>query len=854
MYYHQMGKINVIKGNAYEEQICNELKKTYSDVWLWKDVPQRILIEQKIIYPKFNKNDSIDAVIGIEGKRIDIGVDIIGCKDGVYYYIQCKNYEKNIVIDDLAGFLMFLAMNSVGGILCYTNGVSKNVVNWIDAYKLKSNSNKISLMKIPYVDNAVGTKNNKNSIETDFEIKLYDYQVEAIEKLKEGKHRLLSIPCGLGKTVIASFIGKKYDNIIVFAPLRELVIDLRLNIEKYLFYTHTSIIVSRDGLRKADEIEKMLKAKNLIVSTYCSSNLILELMNNTGMNKNNTIIIIDESHNLSNANLTDAENNMHKILNYGVDILYLSATPNRNIKYDAEYYYEWNDAILNKYICDFNISVPSGEVLQDNGLDNIANILCNADDKFEKDKSIIKKIYFILQSLKYNGNKKCIVYVPTIEKSQLYEKILKGFSEILDLDLFVNVVTQNITGLNRKIIIGNFKETDKMAILINVHILDEGINIPECDSVFITQPSDNIENIIQRLCRCNRMTEHKKKCNMYMWCEKHELVKIFNYIKHNTNDYIDKICYFDPFSNETNMMGLVKKDLNAKINDGIVDGNVDNMDVDDVDDMDVNDADDTDADSNDTDADSDDTDSDSDDTDVDNIDFDNIDVDNINVDNIDADNINVDNIDVDNIDVDNIDVDNTVVDDVDNINVGNVRDDVYDANIDEQTLIEQKLIEQKLIEQKLTKRKLTKRNIAKQKVSKNDKFTCKKCDQTFTTHANLVYHQTHKSCKNVQMYCEYCNKGFTSKSSLMRHIRTACKLYTQHEEEKKLIYDKLVAQKKDFEKKIADFMNEKKISDLKKDKKISKLEKDKKISKLEKENKKLKKKLINSIKKVKKSK
>ena len=78
-----------------------------------------------------------------------------------------------------------------------------------------------------------------------------------------------------------------------------------------------------------------------------------------------------------------------------------------------------------------------------------------------------------------------------------------------------------------------------MAIIVNVHILDEGINIPECDSVFITKPGHNIVNIVQRMCRANRITENKTKCQIFLWCNKNKTNKILEYLSENTNGIID---------------------------------------------------------------------------------------------------------------------------------------------------------------------------------------------------------------------------------------------------------------------------------------------------------------------------
>ena len=65
--------------------------------------------------------------------------------------------------------------------------------------------------------------------------------------------------------------------------------------------------------------------------------------------------------------------------------------------------------------------------------------------------------------------------------------------------------------------------------------MNEGIDIPECDSVYITKPNDNIINLVQRMSRCNRILPNKFIANIFIWSTK-------SYIKKYVNDlFINKI-------------------------------------------------------------------------------------------------------------------------------------------------------------------------------------------------------------------------------------------------------------------------------------------------------------------------
>ena len=156
------------------------------------------------------------------------------------------------------------------------------------------------------------------------------------------------------------------------------------------------------------------------------------------------------------------------------------------------------------------------------------------------------KAYFMLKSMLFNGDKKCICYMTSIEYANNMCSILIWLSKLLGIELEYWQIDCNTKKTIREKIINDFKETNKIAILINVHILDEGINIPECDSVFITQPNNNIINIIQRMCRANRIITNKNTCNIYLWCNEKKTNTILDYINNNTQEFIkNKVFIFN---------------------------------------------------------------------------------------------------------------------------------------------------------------------------------------------------------------------------------------------------------------------------------------------------------------------
>jgi len=217
--------INKVKGDAYEKYILNKYKTDYDNVWLWPDIPEYILRKFNLI--PVNRPFS----------GLDVGIDIVAIKDDKIDLIQCKNYNNSVCKDDIAGFLWFLMMHNnkthnISAILCYSKSVSGLIMDDLQIYNETMNI-KIKLRHHPFDNNTIL---NSMPIITNGAFILRDYQLKALEvnTLTNNKKIVNDVPCGLGKTYIASQVAKKYDNVIVIAPLKLLAEDLLNNISGHL--------------------------------------------------------------------------------------------------------------------------------------------------------------------------------------------------------------------------------------------------------------------------------------------------------------------------------------------------------------------------------------------------------------------------------------------------------------------------------------------------------------------------------------------------------------------------------------------------------------------------------------------
>ncbi len=509
--------MNKSKGDSYEQYILNYLihTKKYDFAWLWKNLPEKILFEENIITD----------YISYSQVRNDIGIDIVGFKDNEYHYIQCKNYEGSICVQDLAGYYFFRANFNKKCFVYYNGNISNRLKNLTQ--------DKNEFINVPFKNEIFASEKINDD---NFKYEIREYQLDAYQFLKDKNRAILSLPCGMGKTYISSILAKDHTNIIFFAPTKELCNQTLKNYSNY-FKNYNCVLISDDGIRDVKLIK--MKEKNIFISTFKSCDIINIIISKL----NNIYIIIDEYHNLSPNDLNNKNNHFYKILHSDHKILFLSATPkylsNKKVFGKAIFNYKWIDAIKNKYINDFKIYLPDDHYTTLNLNDFLELFQINNNNIKNNGIELIKKIYFILRSILLNGNKKCIMYLSNIEMAKESKNIIEWMRILFNVKINFEIIDCFTQIEDRKKYINLFTKDENINILLNVHVLDEGINIPECDSVFITNPSENIHRIVQRMSRCNRIYENKGMSSVYLWCDKEKSEEILNYINDNTNSELE---------------------------------------------------------------------------------------------------------------------------------------------------------------------------------------------------------------------------------------------------------------------------------------------------------------------------
>ena len=551
--------MNKVKGTNYEFQIrdyiINSLNKK---AYLWSDTPESILINNGLI-GSHNEN----RIIRKENKENplqDTGIDIIqieSSSDSISL-VQCKNgYKNGITMSDLAGFALWMvSMENLKGYVYYTDKLSGPI-------KAFPKTDRVQYIKHPYIDNTITIK-NKTKIEA------YQYQLDAktaIENhFKKEDRAILSLPCGTGKTFTSYLISQNYKQIIIISPLKQFA---KQNMERFIEYGFggKTLLVDSDGERNIDEVKKFIKENNnfLISSTYCSIDIIEQCLKLT----KDSLIIIDEFHNLSKTNMFDDNDNFNKILFSDQRILFMSATPRvyeleyEDVECDIEsifgkvvYNMTFTEAIKNKYITDYRIYLPS--IHEDNSE-------LNKELSIYKIDSVIKsKCNFLFSCLLNNGSKKTIIYC--IDTNEINEMIIamKSINDFYTLELEYQQITAENSEKQRTEILNKFAESNNRQLLFSIRILDECIDIPSCDSIYITYPSQSKVRTIQRMCRCIRIDKNNpfKIGNVYIWCNEYDkIIDTLSGIKEYDIFFKDKITINETnFFGDSNVEGIEKDD------------------------------------------------------------------------------------------------------------------------------------------------------------------------------------------------------------------------------------------------------------------------------------------------------
>ena len=500
--------------SIYEDQVITRHMETYGhQVWHTSIVPETILYEAGVIH-KFNKHRLLRLArkreaAGNPVKFGDYGFDAISKDlDGNFHAIQAKHYTtRKISANDLGTFFLVAMSQIQNKAYLYTSGdIEVNL-----SHNLANIPDKIEHIQLPF---------NKPTIQIQIQEKDYtlrDYQKKAITTIvnTEGK-RILELPCGMGKTLICAHVLKRLNinKYVCIAPLKASIEQLMERVGAIL-PGYKSLLVDSNGTTDPEFIKDYLKTNTrvIIYSTFASAeNVLSEVLHG------DEFLVVDEVHNIV------GREKLCEFVNVYENSLLMSATIPEELydHVDAKKAYEYSmaDAIKNGYIADYEVYLPL--VVYDKPTDSMKISMGDIPDGLTSD--MAAKALFLATGMLRTGSRRCIIYLSScVECDEFMEVCKRVFEDYHGIDIWCNKIVQDVGAVERKEIIKAFQEDgeQEFKILASVRILDEAIDIPRCDSTFITRVGDYTSDIrtIQRIQRAGRLDPENlnKKNSCFIW-------------------------------------------------------------------------------------------------------------------------------------------------------------------------------------------------------------------------------------------------------------------------------------------------------------------------------------------------
>lgn len=368
------------------------------------------------------------------------------------------------------------------------------------------------------------------------------YQNEAIQSWYNANYRgILEMATGTGKTLTALFACRpfaKEGNILVIVVPRTEIAQQWFEECNRVYGNDVNILICGSKYKWKEEIANFLNKSSVcfvvviaILNTFCSS-----LHEYVKKYSKRITLIIDEVHEIGaytyGPKLMDLPDIQRR--------LGLSATPERYRDEEGTntindyfgnppvYQYTIHEAIYpskpgqERMLCEYNYHIHYSSLSQDELIQyrelsiKISNLSSIPEkdrnkhyyDKLCRDRALVLKgcasrLNTLKDILENHGNKlkKCIIYCNTIKESKMIHKMMYSMG--------LRAVTYHSNNSNREAILESFKECDFIRFLISIACLDQGVDIPCCDSAIILSSTDNPRQYVQRRGRILRLYSNK---------------------------------------------------------------------------------------------------------------------------------------------------------------------------------------------------------------------------------------------------------------------------------------------------------------------------------------------------------
>ena len=356
------------------------------------------------------------------------------------------------------------------------------------------------------------------------------------------------------------------DSLLVFCPLQIHVDQMARRVQKAMPTGEVVKIMSSDT-RDPETVRRVLEAGGAAVACNSEESAAIALQAMLMLPPmSRVLVVVDESHNLTLSQVKDSKNPLHRLLWAASKRLFVSATPRsyeiaidgtvENVAQESALIgpvipgaeMSWAEAKDKSLIVPFQVLVPliqrraradrrSG--LSDNESAVIQRVRCPSPIAVPgadfAARTLALQALFVLQGMYETGARRCIIYLSTgpgrtgREQADLMERALRAACEIEEGgEVLFGRILASTSNKEREQVLANFSERDaepmyRCRFILSVRCLDEAVDIPACDAIFITSPSDPLEGMrmIQRAARAMRNDPHNatKRATVMLWVE-----------------------------------------------------------------------------------------------------------------------------------------------------------------------------------------------------------------------------------------------------------------------------------------------------------------------------------------------
>jgi len=513
-------------GVAFERFCVKHHRDAFGhDVWHNSVIPEEELFEAGMIHD-FNRHrlNRIARSRELAGKAVlysDYGMDFLAKETTpeqvIYHAGQAKNYaDRRVSAKDIGSFLAIL-MGQIRnpGYLYTTTQLEVNLRETVQNMRgqvIHAN------LKRQFEEDIIRSSGiNSNTPLEERDRPLRPAQQEAVD-IACGKTGQIAIEacCGFGKTLVTGHICNRskdiYPRFVFIAPLRISVKNLYDRIQPFLEGYQCLLVDSDSGGTTDPDVVDDALAKSAsvafsshplaIFSTFKSAEDVLKsIFEKHPSLLDTTYLVVDEVHNMVHQ---DGVCSFYQMFQKSMA---LSATIPEEFyeKFeDVERVFQYGVAqgIQEGYICDYEVLLP-------HIIYHPEYRVLSTDDTNE----YAIKCMFLLTGMLRVGSRRCIVYLPSQRDCDVFnDTITKMARDEHGLRLWTEKVIAETRTVERERILCEFQKENNeeefdMRILASVRILDEAVDIPRCDSEFITNVSDHTCEIrtVQRLMRGGRL-------------------------------------------------------------------------------------------------------------------------------------------------------------------------------------------------------------------------------------------------------------------------------------------------------------------------------------------------------------